>query len=412
MSMVSEVLLEDAHVSLVRKITTVFGQNNLEEAFVAWLLPGQIVGLSIAGSIRLAAAHTGAERSYQDVAMLGFAATICPTENDQQSALLAGLQWLAGREPFLYSSPMPFCMDAVALLGIALGVKSLGETATKKAIADWMGKFITNSYGMLSGWQKCLLAAAQREVGISPDLQIPSELALADIRVALYSKGLLSEPVVVEVDEHQTLSLVKAGSTSSLSPVQAALRLAALDWVRRSTSIITPNRITVLQVAEMLHRVPFALRRWTWEEKPKTSHREAKPQKWHFDNEYHVQNLLWAILAPVFPDLKDEEYMPGVGPLHPRTDICIPSLNLIIEVKFMRANMSPQNLIEEIAADSSLYLTSSSGYNCIIVFVWDDARRSEQHAFMIQGLKQLRGVIDAIVVSRPGVMIGNEEATK
>jgi len=75
----------------------------------------------------------------------------------------------------------------------------------------------------------------------------------------------------------------------------------------------------------------------------------------------------------------------------------------------MRANMRPQDLIEEIAADANLYLTSSSIYKSILVFIWDDARRSEQHEFMIQGLKQLKGVIDAIVVSRPGAMTESTE---
>ena len=73
----------------------------------------------------------------------------------------------------------------------------------------------------------------------------------------------------------------------------------------------------------------------------------------------------------------------------------------------MRANMRPQELVEEIAADASLYLTSSSNYRSINVFIWDDARRSEQHEFMIQELKQLKDVIDAIVVSRPGAMMGD-----
>jgi len=66
--------------------------------------------------------------------------------------------------------------------------------------------------------------------------------------------------------------------------------------------------------------------------------------------------------------------------------------------------MSPQDLIEEIAADTSLYLTESSTYKNILVFIWDDARRSEQHEFMIQGLKKLRGIREAIVVSRLGIM--------
>src|SRR5260370_5510094 len=406
MSKVNELFLSDGRNLLVDKVKMVIGQNNLEEAFAAWLLPEQVGGVSIQKCARAATAHIGAERSYRDIAILGFASTVCSIELDQHHALHAGLDWLAGRDPFIDNVPMSFCMDAVALLGIALGVKGITEETTKRAISDWMSKFIHNSYLALQEWQKCLLATAQREVGALPDLRISGEPAFADIRVALHSKGILTDlkQEMLEKDEYQTLLLVRTDTHSNLNPVQAALRLAALDWVGRSAPIITPNRVTVSQVAEMLRHVPFALRRWTWEHKPRTARRDAQARKWHIDNEYHVQNLLWALLAPIFPDLKDEEYASGIGPLHPRTDICIPSLSLIIEVKFMRANMSPQDLIEEIAADTSLYLTESSTYKNILVFIWDDARRSEQHEFMIQGLKKLRGIREAIVVSRLGIM--------
>jgi hypothetical protein len=46
-----------------------------------------------------------------------------------------------------------------------------------------------------------------------------------------------------------------------------------------------------------------------------------------------------------------------------------------------------------------------------IAFLWDDARRSEQHEFKIQGLKQLPGVIEAIVISRPSMMVEDVLAT-
>jgi hypothetical protein len=406
MSTVNEFLLEDARAALVKKVTTVSGHNNLEGVFVAWMLPEQVAVSTVRNAAQLAAAHSGGERTYQDVAVLGFASTVSSLEPDQLNALHAGLQWLAGREPFLYSPPMPFCLDAVALLGIAFGIKNIMEQATKRAVADWMGKFIAKSYGMLGGWQKCLLAVAQREVNILPNLQVPSDPAFADIRVALYAKALLSKPeeTMVEEDEHQTLWLVKSDTDSRLSPIQVALRLAALDWIKRSAPVIAPNRVTISQVSELLRHIPFALRRWTWESKPRTSGREARTRRWHINNEYHVQNLLWAILAPIFPDLKDEDYSQGVGQMHPRMDLCIPSLHLIIEVKFMRATMSPQEVIEEIAADASLYLTGNSNFKSIIAFIWDDARRSEQHEFMIQGLKQLPGVLDAIVISRPSMM--------
>jgi hypothetical protein len=405
MSRVNEIFLDEGRAILVEKVAAVVGQNTPEEAFAAWLLPEQIEGLTIQNCARLATAlHTGAGRSYRHIAILGFASAVCSLESDQQHVLQTGLNWLAGREPFLDHYPMSFCMDAVALLGIALGAKSIAEEAIKRSIAIWMSKFISNSYIRLQGWQKCLLAAAQKEVSASPDLPIPNEPTCADSRVALLSKGLLPERGITEEDEYQTLVLVKTDSNARCDPALAALRLAAFDWVRRSTPIITPGRVTVLQIAEMLRHVPFALRRWTWEDKPRTSRQGAQARKWHIDNEYHVQNLLWTLLAPIFPDLNDEEYVPGVGPLHPRTDLCIPSLKLIIEVKFMRASMRPQDLIEEIAADANLYLTSNSLYKSILVFIWDDTRRSEQHEFLIQGLKQLTGVIDAIVVSRPGIM--------
>jgi hypothetical protein len=407
MNAVNEILLTDARIALVKKVATLRGRNALEGAFAAWLLPEQVAESTIRNAAQLAAARTGGERTYQDVAVLGFASTVYSLEPDQLGALQAGLQWLAGREPFLYGSPMPFCLDAVALLGIAFGIKNTTEQATKQAVADWIGKFIATSYGMLGGWQKCLLAVAQREANVLPNLSVPSDPALADIRTALYAKALLPKPeqTVVEEDECQTLWLVKADADTRLNHFQAALRLAALDWVRRSAPVIAPNRATISQVSELLRHVPFALRRWTWESKPRTVRREAKARKWHIDHEYHVQNLLWTILAPIFPDLKDEDYSQGVGQKHPRMDICIPSLHLIIEAKFMRATMSPQEVIEEIAADASLYLTGNSNYKNIIAFIWDDARRSEQHEFMIQGLKQLPGVIDAIVISRPSMMV-------
>ncbi len=142
--------------------------------------------------------------------------------------------------------------------------------------------------------------------------------------------------------------------------------------------------------------------RWTWEKRART--RGGESRKWHIDNEYHVQNLLYLLLAPVFLDLTDEDYTPSVGQMHPRADLGIPSLRLIIEVKFMRSNDNPQDMIEQIAADSGLYLVENSSYSQIVAFIWDDSRRSEQHDLLRVGLRQLRGVVDAVIVSRPGSM--------
>jgi hypothetical protein len=93
-----------------------------------------------------------------------------------------------------------------------------------------------------------------------------------------------------------------------------------------------------------------------------------------------------------------------VGQLQPRTDLVIPSLGLIIEAKFMYEKSTPTNMIEEIAADTSLYLKKGSPYSNIIPVIWDEASRTEEHHKMVMGLKDLKGVSDAIVICRPAMM--------
>ena len=146
MSHADELLFQDAKASLLREITAVKGQNGLDEAFVAWLLRMHDAGLTIEAPAQTAAAHTGAERSYRDVAILGFAAAANSIDSSQQDALSTGLTWLSGRKPFVGATPAPFCTDAVALLGIALAAKSLGDDSIKRTIADWMGKFLAQCF--------------------------------------------------------------------------------------------------------------------------------------------------------------------------------------------------------------------------------------------------------------------------
>jgi hypothetical protein len=115
--------------------------------------------------------------------------------------------------------------------------------------------------------------------------------------------------------------------------------------------------------------------------------------------------MLWLLLAPLLPDLIDEESTPKVGPVQPRADIGVPSLRLIVEAKFMRADDPPKKMVEQIAQDASLYLVAGSKYDKLIPLIWDDSRRTEHHEEMIRGLRQVAGVVDAVIVPRPGCMV-------
>jgi len=163
-----------------------------------------------------------------------------------------------------------------------------------------------------------------------------------------------------------------------------------------------PHRATVADVVRLVQRVPTGFAKWTWEERPRTKSGIAR--QWHIDNEYHVQNFLWLVLAPLFPDLKAEDYTPQVGQTQPRADLGIPSLRLIVEVKFVRVGKSFAEVIGEISADTGLYLTPTSAYSEIVAFIWDDSRRSEQHERLAAGLRDIRGISGVVVMSRPGAM--------
>jgi hypothetical protein len=411
---VSDLLFDDARAALVRQLNAAVGQSPSDDAFAAWLLPDCPPVQRLASLASSAASNPQAETNYRYVATLGFAAHDAVAGPSELETLARGLLRLAGRQPFVDGSPMSFCTDAVALLGIALGAKALAEPAALSAVTAWMTQFLSHCYHMagMHDWQRCLFALAQSEVGAQPELALPRAASTADVRVALRAKGCVATPeiCVAERDEMDALLLLKTEEAQALNLPRLALRLAAFDWIRRSAPVIVPHRATVQDVSTLLHGVSAGLRRWTWEDRPRTPRRpDAHARKWDIDNEYHVQNLLYVLLAPMFPDLRDEENFPSVGQKKPRTDLFIPSLKLIIEVKFMYPKTSFQGIIGEIAEDASLYLAQGSAYAGIIAFVWDDAHRTEEYSVLVRGLRDINGVIDAVVVPRPGFMDGNPD---
>jgi len=76
----------------------------------------------------------------------------------------------------------------------------------------------------------------------------------------------------------------------------------------------------------------------------------------------------------------------------------------VIEVKYVReATQSARaKVIEEIAADTAIYRTANSGYEAIIAFIWDATGSNHHHAEIEAGIRKLDGIVDVVIVSRPG----------
>ena len=85
-------------------------------------------------------------------------------------------------------------------------------------------------------------------------------------------------------------------------------------------------------------------------------------------------------------------------------DVVLPSLRLIVEVKFWRKTVESEDMVRELAEDVGLYLTPDAPYDVIVPFIWDEGARTEEHAALISGLKKMHGIFDAVVVSKPARM--------
>ncbi len=298
---------------------------------------------------------------------------------------------------------MPFCSDAIGILGVAIGTRFLGDDQVLSRIVTWFSSFLPTIYRLdgTEDWQRCLFQAADYVLGSKMRIPGSTISQTEDVAVALAAKNVLrrNQGKDAEQEEEKALRLILLQGTGATSYERAAIRLAALQYVTRAAPAVVPGRISALDLVRLLERIPAGLRKWTWEQKPRTP--SVPSRYWHIDHEYHVQNLLWVMLAPIFPDLDDEQYLAKIGQKNPRADLYIPSMRIIVEAKFLRSGDKMQKAIDEISSDASLYSAMGNDCDGIIPVIWDDSARSHEHDYLKQGLRKLPNIVDAVVISRP-----------
>ncbi len=401
-SVSSDLLLTDARAALERTLAH-RPQADLAIVFGYWILMRPTDAPGATKIVAAAMQRSGAQQDFQTVATLGFATASGLLGVDASATLKQGLDRLAGRQPFVDEIPMAFCSDAVGILGVALGTKSLADASVSAKIVTWLSSFLKTIYHLdgTENWQRCFFQAADHALGGSIGLPSPMLAQAEDIYEALTAKGVFAPAngKTTEQEDERALKLILLQGTTKISYERAAVRLAALEYAVRSAPAVVPGRMSAESLVGLLERVPAGLRKWTWETKPRAAN--APLRQWHIDHEYHVQNLLWILLAPIFPDLDDEQYLAKIGQKNPRADLYIPSMKLIVEAKFIRTVDKMQRVIDEISSDASLYNAMANDCAGIIPFIWDDSARSQEHDYLRQGLKKLPGIIDAVVVSRP-----------
>jgi len=345
----------------------------------------------------------GSGRSIQAVAALGFLLGIDSALNATcGNTFTQGVDWLLGRVGYSQNS-MVSLMQPLAHTGVLVGLRGIEDVQRWEKFGGWFATLFENLQSTPlrdTGCHQDLLTLVGSRSAITMSEMLKVQLATAS-DVVFVARGLAESDQATEMNIPSEL-LERIKLINYGEPEQAALDLTAFRYLMQGALQVNLRAPTLEDVGRLLRRIPAGLRRWTWDDQKKTPNSTA--QKWAIEHEYHFQNFLCAVLAPAFPDLRDEEWLASVGHKKPRADLVIPSLYLLIEVKYWRKNISPQDLISQIGEDVSLYLKVGSPYRKILPVIWDQGRRTEQYDLLIAGLSEIRDVVNPVVVAQPAFM--------
>lgn len=294
--------------------------------------------------------------------------------------------------------PMPWHYDVIGLLGIKLAVAVSKSDILVGAFNSWIGNFLKPAVKKqkFNSAEETLAKFILNEDILNKDSS-PVVLLL------LYYKGLYELPS--DLKDYCITEFWKI--YTKVEDISSVWLMAALIYVFNNISeeqaTVPANNWSLENLISFLEKIPAGLNCWTWEEKAKTKNSTAV--KWQIENEYHVQNLLYVLLAPIFSRIQKEINLPQQGHKNPRADIYIPELHLIIEIKYRKDKAKKfVDLTEELAADKTLYTASEEYEKCkLVAFLWDNQASTEEHQKFKNGIYGLK-FDGCVVVSSPSCM--------
>ncbi|MES9970971.1 MAG: hypothetical protein ABW092_13135 [Candidatus Thiodiazotropha sp.] len=308
---------------------------------------------------------------------------------------------LLGQASRIDSTPMPWVSDFVGVMSVKWLVERQHNSRIEEQFQSWIEGFVSQQ--IQNGRLHDLEADIARYVRDSSSAIFKT----ATFPLFLHYCDILTLP---EQNTRQELisrfmSEFRLYAVSNTSPMLLAIMAYCFDYASNDLALVPPNGWQLSNLVTFLERIPIGLKRWTWEnEKGRT--RSSTPIKWLVENEYHVQNLLYFLLAPIFHDIADEINLQQVGQKNPRADLYLPSLHTIIEVKYRKdGKKSFSKLIGEVAEDASLYHADSKYKDArLACFLWDNTRSTQEHAKFKEGVLSIQGIDACVVINSPSFM--------
>ena len=138
-------------------------------------------------------------------------------------------------------------------------------------------------------------------------------------------------------------------------------------------------------------------------------HSIAKKLRDRYDNretldvndEYDVQDLLFALLALYFDDIRPEEWTPSYAGKSARMDFLLKKEKIVVEVKMTRRGLADKKVGDQLIVDIERY-KKHPDCNTLICFIYDpEGRITNSHALSGDLQSQSRDDLKVIIVVAP-----------
>ena len=220
-----------------------------------------------------------------------------------------------------------FPYQPLTFLGLTLGIKAIRDSRTRDNGMEWLAIILKErtQIGQITGFHSLLykyieyqLTAKPIQIGDISEYSSLEELSILEMGIMNKTYQIMNQQENLEQIRKNLLIQLLQTPAENMEPEKAPI-----IWYATNESI-TKEIITLLVsssfVSSILMRFESAMRRW-------------KPE-WHVSNEKDVQHIIWLILRSYFDDLVDEETLPKFGHSSYKPDFGIPSLSLLIEIKY------------------------------------------------------------------------------
>jgi hypothetical protein len=309
---------------------------------------------------------------------------------------------LLGQAAKIDSTPRPWVSDMFGVMAVKWLVGEMNDARFASEFENWISEFLAQqvSGDHLNLFEKDIAAYVRSsDSAVYISACVPLFLHYRKIR-RIDDHHIRFFLISRFMDEFRAQAQAQEDTSTAL----LSLMVYVFDQVNQDVAVAPPKGWSLDDLLGFLEHIPVGLKRWTWEDTGRT--RGAEPVKWQVENEYHVQNLLYVLLAPIFNDIADEVNLQPVGQKNPRIDLYLPSLHTIIEVKYRKdVKKSFPMLIGEIAEDASLYRADTKYKDALIVnFLWDCKRSTQEHTKFKEGVLKINGINGCVVVSAPSTM--------